>query len=174
MSRGIAISLLCCALIAGCSSSPSEPAVTTPAEASPAPSQQVVEPSASAAPLSDLSLPTSYKALGKRGWQKVVKAPDNYLGNGYKVWACITQFDAATGDDTFRGDASYHKLKYWFNGDNSIFTGDASQLADYVQGDIVAMSVVSAGSFSYDTQVGGNTTVPAFLVVKIKRLKGSC
>jgi hypothetical protein len=36
------------------------------------------------------------------------------------------------------------------------------------------MSVVNLGSYSYDTQIGGNTTVPMFRVIKIKREKGSC
>jgi hypothetical protein len=38
----------------------------------------------------------------------------------------------------------------------------------------LATSVVSLGSYSYDTQIGGNTTVPLFQVVKIKLEKGSC
>ena len=37
----------------------------------------------------------------------------------------------------------------------------------------MVMNVVVLGSYSYDTQVGGNTTVPQFQVNKITR-KGSC
>lgn len=122
-----------------------------------------------------LSVPKSFADLSKRQWQKVVKSPDATTGKGFKVWACITQFDAATGDGTFRGNASYKNLKSeWYLGDNSMFTGSAAQLADFVAGDIVSMSVVNLGSYSYDTQIGGNTTVPIFQVVKIKRAKGSC
>ena len=55
-----------------------------------------------------------------------------------------------------------------------VFVGDANQLADYVEDDIVAMNVTSLGSYSYDTQIGGSTTVPMFEVDSIKRQKGSC
>jgi hypothetical protein len=104
----------------------------------------------------------------------LVKSPDKYLGNAYHVWACITQFDAATGSDTFRAQGSYRQESYWYtNGSNTVFSGDDTKLADYVENDIVVMDVMSLGSLSYDTQIGGSTTVPAFMVVNITR-KGSC
>jgi hypothetical protein len=59
------------------------------------------------------------------------------------------------------------------DGDNAIFTGDESRLADYVQDDVVEMWVEDRGSYSYDTQAGGSTTVPMFHVDKLVR-KGSC
>ena len=52
-------------------------------------------------------------------------------------------------------------------------TGSASRFADFVQDDVVQMKVISLGSYSYDTQAGGNTTVPLFQVSKITH-KGSC
>ena len=36
------------------------------------------------------------------------------------------------------------------------------------------MNVTSLGSFTYDTQIGGNTTGPLFNIEKITRAKGSC
>jgi hypothetical protein len=36
------------------------------------------------------------------------------------------------------------------------------------------MRVIGQGSYSYDTQGGGNTTVPMFEVVSIKRERGTC
>ena len=116
----------------------------------------------------------SYATLTSRAWALLVKAPDTYLGNTYKIWACISQFDAATGADTFRAQASYQKETYWYtNGSNSVFTGDATELLDFVQNDMVQMNVVSLGSLSYDTTLGGSTTVPAFEVITITRT-GSC
>lgn len=118
--------------------------------------------------------PITYAKLTSREWSKVVKAPDNYAGKGYQVWACISQFDAATGTDSFRAQASYAKQEYWYtDGANTLFSGTTDQLADFVQDDVVFMKVLSLGSFSYDTQIGGNTTVPLFEVVSISR-KGSC
>ncbi len=119
--------------------------------------------------------PIVYAKLSSRNWAKLIKAPDNYYGNTYVVWACITQFDAATGTDTFRGDASYKNFgkDFWLSGKNTMFQGQTDQLADFVADDIVVMNVMSMGSTSYDTQAGGNTTVPLFGVTKIT-LKGSC
>jgi hypothetical protein len=118
--------------------------------------------------------PVSYAKLSDRTWAKVVKSPDRYLGKTFVVYACVTQFDAATGDDTFRGQGSNKRREYWFSdGDNAMFTGTATQLNDIVTDDVVVMNVRSLGSYSYDTQIGGNTTVPRFQIDKITR-KGSC
>jgi DNA-directed RNA polymerase subunit RPC12/RpoP len=118
--------------------------------------------------------PATYAKPTNRQWAQIVKSPDKYIGKGYQVWACITQFDAATGPDTFRAQASNAKEEYWYSdGDNALFYGDETRLADFVTDDVVVMNVTSLGSFSYDTQVGGNTTVPLFNVDKITR-KGSC
>jgi len=119
--------------------------------------------------------PVSYVTLTSRAWALLVKAPDTYLGKAYKVWGCISQFDAATGADSFRAQASYRNETYWYSdGVNAFFTGDEAKLADFVAKDVVAMSVLSLGSYSYDTQNGGNTTVPMFQIVTIKRISGSC
>ena len=84
------------------------------------------------------------------------------------------QFDAATGPEDFLANASYRKETYWsLYGENADFTGKESKLSDFVEGDMVYMKVVSNGSLSYDTQAGGNTTVPTFDIVSISR-KGSC
>lgn len=118
--------------------------------------------------------PVAYVNLTARDWDLLVKAPDDYIGNAYTVWGCITQFDAATGPDTFRAQAAEANVVYWFSdADNVFFYGEAEQLSDYVTNDVVMMNVVSLGSYSYDTQAGGNTTVPLFSVDNIS-LQGSC
>ena len=120
--------------------------------------------------------PVPYKTLSKRAWQRLVKAPDRYSGKRYRMWACISQFDAATGEESFLASASYKNWRddWWLNGDSAFFTGNANRLDSFVEDDIVWMQVESLGSFSYDTQIGGNTTVPLFEVKAIKRQKGSC
>jgi hypothetical protein len=132
------------------------------------------EPTASPAPR-ERARATGFRRIAGRAWAKLVKSPDKHTGRRYRVWACISQFDAATGPDMFRGQASYRKERYWWSeGENAFFMGDEAQLEDFVADDIVAMGVVSLGSYSYDTQAGGNTTVPLFQVVTIKRERGSC
>ena len=118
--------------------------------------------------------PVSYAQLDARDWDLLVKTPDAYTGNGYVVWGCIAQFDAATGDEAFLAYSSSTSLQYWFSdGDNALFKGDADPLRAFVEDDVVSMNVISLGSFSYDTQAGGNTTVPMFRVDQIT-LQGSC
>ena len=169
--RRLSALLLVAMLAAGCGGGTTAPVPATPA---PVPTVEPAVAEDTPAPEPAITLPKSYATLNARDWQKLVKAPDKYTGKGYHVWVCITQFDAATGEDSFRGDASYKKLSDWFlDGDNAFFTGDAAKLADLVQDDVVFMNAVMTGSYSYDTQAGGNTTVPLFYVVKASR-KGSC
>jgi hypothetical protein len=105
-----------------------------------------------------------------------VKAPDDYIGQYYKVWGCITQFDAATGAETFRAQASHRNETYWFTtAKNALFSGDADQLAEFVKGDVLLMDVVVIGSFKYDTQAGGTATVPYFRIDAIPQSQpGAC
>jgi hypothetical protein len=160
--------------LAACGGSPAEspavtqpPATVEPADPADAPLEEATE--------APVAIPAKFAALSKRNWQKVVKSPDTYIGKGYRVWACIFQFDAATGDDGFLANTTYAKPGEWYEvGDIAAFTGDAGLLADFVEGDIAVVSGVVLGSYSYDTQAGGNTTVPAFQVVKIARQKGTC
>jgi hypothetical protein len=51
--------------------------------------------------------------------------------------------------------------------------GDRTVTLEDAGPDVVYMKVVSEGSYSYDTQAGGNSTVPQFRVVSTSR-KGSC
>lgn len=137
--------------------------------------EPTAEPTAEPTPeLTPKPKPIVYAKVADRAWALIVKNPDNYTGKAYSLWGCISQFDAATGTDTFRAQAANKKLDYWYtDGKNAMFTGDESTLSDYVEGDMVFMNVIGAGSYSYDTQAGGNTTVPLFHVSAISR-KGSC
>lgn len=150
------------------------PTATPTARVTPAPTP-VVTPPPTPKPTPVVTLPpTTYETLTSRQWAKVVKSPDDYLGETYKLWGCISQFDAATGDDAFRAQASYRREDYWYSdGENALFSGDADELSDFVADDVVVMDVTAFGSFTYDTQIGGSTTVPLFYVDKITR-KGDC
>ena len=118
--------------------------------------------------------PVSYAALNARDWALVMKDPGAYIGKALLVWGCITQFDAATGTASFLGRASPAKLTYWYSdGSSTFFNGDKALLAPFVKGDVVVMELVVLGPFSYDTQAGGNTTVPNFKIATIAN-KGSC
>jgi hypothetical protein len=118
--------------------------------------------------------PTSYAVLDDHEWALLVKTPADYAGQGFKIWACITQFDAATGSGGFRAQALNKPATSWYiSGDNAIFTGDADMLGDFVKDDTVSMSVIGEGPYTYDTTLGGKSTVPWFEVAAITR-DGSC
>lgn len=107
-----------------------------------------------------------------RQWALVVKNPDAYVGKMYVIYGQIRQFDAATGTDQFLADtASRNTLSYgFFDGENTLMTGTERLFSPLVEDDVFKATVQVTGSFSYDTQIGGNTTVPQLKVLRIKRL----
>ncbi|MGP9726226.1 hypothetical protein [Glutamicibacter sp. AOP3-A1-12] len=115
------------------------------------------------------------KKISKRELAQIVKKPDSYVDKNVIIYARVTQFDAATGLCAFRADVAHaHVGKYDFE-HNSYFTAgdgiaDCSILDDVLAEDIVQLTATVSGALSYDTQIGGSTTVPQFQVVKIKRL----
>lgn len=139
-------------------------------------SEPTVEPVPTPEPEETTAEPTKpakkdYKTLSSRAFKKFAKDPDSHLGKTYVIYGEITQFDSATGTDTFRADTGPKKLKisygYTDYSQNTILTGDESKLEDLVEGDCFKAKVTVLGSYSYDTQIGGNTTVPMLRVDSI-------
>ncbi len=113
----------------------------------------------------------SYVTLSSRKFKLLVKDPDAYTGKTYVIYGEITQFDSATGTDTFRADTGPKKLRISYGyvdyEQNSMLNGDETKLKKLVEGDCFKAKVTVLGSYSYDTQAGGNTTVPLFQVDSI-------
>ena len=125
-------------------------------------------------PAPSFKLPKSYAKLAKADWAKALDGADKTVAKGYQVWACITQFDTATGRESFRAAASYRKEPSWSRlATNAYFNGTEKQLAPISPGDVVQMNVVGLGAFAYPTKANGTTTLPTFYVTKIAK-KGSC
>ncbi len=108
----------------------------------------------------------------------IVKDPDAFNGQVFIMVTEITQYDAATGACSFRGywDTREHEYTFEYAGDNAIFSsGDGASncpvLAGVDQNDVVRVWVRSEGSYSYDTQIGGNTTAPKFKVLKAEIIR---
>jgi hypothetical protein len=78
----------------------------------------------------------------------------------------VTQFDAATGTSDFlAGVAAEPQEKHYDYDQNAwITTADPTILANVVEKDLVTMRVEVAGAHTYDTQIGGQTTVPRLWV----------
>lgn len=109
--------------------------------------------------------------VSKRDLALVFKDPDSHEGELFKVWGEVTQFDAATGTDAFLAAAAHADTRSYgyFEGASAFFMGKEDALGNLVEEDIFTATVEVTGSLSYDTQIGGNTTVPQFKVLKIKR-----
>ncbi|HEY3409386.1 MAG TPA: DUF2510 domain-containing protein [Propionicimonas sp.] len=114
-----------------------------------------------------------YATLSSHKFKLLVKDPDSYAGKTYVLYGEITQFDAATGKDTFLANSGPAKKRisygYTTYAENSEFTSDEIMLGDLVEGDCFKAKVTVLGSESYDTQVGGRTTVPKFQVDSISK-----
>lgn len=114
--------------------------------------------------------------LAERDLALLVKNPDAHTGKTIVIYARITQFDAATGECVFRANVAHRKMENsWDYSENALFGGEngkagCSALEGYVAEDEVRVTATSLGSVSYETQIRGNTTVPAFRVEKIESL----
>jgi hypothetical protein len=107
----------------------------------------------------------------------IVKNPDALTGQFVRISTVITQMDAATGPCIYRGywDNSPHQYNFDYEGDNAMFTTEDAVTATTTcplfdgidQDDKVNVTAKILGSYSYDTQIGGSTTVPLFQVVAI-------
>ncbi|MEV4344997.1 hypothetical protein AB0J83_11020 [Actinoplanes sp. NPDC049596] len=115
--------------------------------------------------------PPPFKKLTARQWKTVAKSPDDHIGERYVVYGVVTQFDAATGEDAFRANADgvRHAESYDYD-TNTLFSGDATTLKSLVEDDQFRAKVTVLGSYSYDTQMGGNTTAPQLIVESIEIL----
>ena len=86
------------------------------------------------------------------------------------IYGVITQFDAATGKCFLRASvgASPQESSFGYSQNSMASSGDGETTCPVfdplVQDDEVKLWVTLDGSYSYDTQIGGNTTVPLFTV----------
>ncbi|HEY3340211.1 MAG TPA: DUF2510 domain-containing protein [Propionicimonas sp.] len=112
-----------------------------------------------------------YATLTSRQFKLLAKDPDSYAGKTYVLYGEITQFDAATGRGAFLAHSGPKKLRishgYTTFAQNSQFSADEIMFGDLVEGDCFTAKVTVLGAYTYDTQAGGNTTVPRFQVDSI-------
>jgi hypothetical protein len=116
--------------------------------------------------------PMTYRTISARQWALIAKNPDAHDSEHIIVHGQVTQFDGATGSDQFLAsvDGVVHRKEYGYVDyeTNTLLYGDQSALTDLVEGDLFTARVRVAGSESYDTQIGGNTTVPKLQITSIK------
>jgi hypothetical protein len=109
---------------------------------------------------------STYESVSAREFALMVKNPDSWAGRKIVVYGVITQFDAATGTTAFRADTGPGPAVNPYDYDQNTFitAHDAGMVADFVATDMVTMFAEVQGALTYDTQIGGSTTVPSLLV----------
>lgn len=132
-------------------------------------SSPTTEPAPTEVPEADLS---EFEELDERSLAQIVKAPDDHIGRQVILYGTITQLDAATGPCFVRVSIAHAPQDDWYDYDhNSVgFAGDGESecpvLGPLVADDEVKLWVTIGGSLSYDTQIGGSATVPAYLIAE--------
>jgi hypothetical protein len=108
--------------------------------------------------------------LSDRDFELWVRNADDHKGEKLVIYGEVFQFDTVTGPSAFLADVAGTEQDYAYEYDITASVAAASEelLADVVEDDIVKMWVVGAGTYTYDTAMGGQNTVPLFLVTQIE------
>lgn len=149
---------------AGQSTSATPNSTTAP----PASSQVTAPPTTAAIDL------TKYTEIGDQDFALLVKDPSSVKGKQFLLYGVVTQFDAASGKCNFlaatsnrvQTDAFGYLQNTWLTGGDGQSKCDL--LKNVVQDNLVKLWVTGNGAYSYNTQAGGNTTVPRFQVDQVE------
>lgn len=113
---------------------------------------------------------STFSEIDDRKLAQVVKSPDEHQGEKLIIHGEVRQLDSVTGECSMLADigSTYQPDVYDYRTNSAQYdvSDSCSNFDPLVEKDNVKLWVVVAGSKSYDTQVGGNTTVPAFAVYK--------
>lgn len=154
-------------------SSQTPTATEAPVSEDPEPS---AEPSTepSAAPTTpDLA---TFAETDDRNWALIAKDPDSHTGTNLILYGTITQFDSATGRCAMLISTAATQKEMSFDYEQNVmaYSGDGTTTCPafdpLVEGDHVRVWATVQESFSYDTQIGGNTTVPLVQVWQVELL----
>ncbi|WP_246633257.1 PASTA domain-containing protein [Pseudonocardia nigra] len=115
--------------------------------------------------------PEPHRSITGREWQTIAKDPDSHRGERIIVFGRVTQFDTATGTSVFRAsvDGVQHDRIYDYE-TNTVLSGTTEGLRDIVVDDLFRAEVTVGGTLSYDTTIGGSTTVPVLQIDAITRI----
>lgn len=114
----------------------------------------------------------TYTELSERDFQLLIKDPDAAAGQKHVIYGEVTQLDAATGNRSMRIDAmATPPAGTYVSGDNAVVSVDDPTILQFiVSGDRIKIFAAVKGALSYDTQIGGRTTVPEFTAVIVEVL----
>jgi hypothetical protein len=159
--------------VANYSSAPAAATTTTQTQTTAPSAAPTTSATAAPTPTPPTDPYASYSPLSPHDFLLLVKDPAAYKGNKYIIYGTVTQFDAATGTCAFLAYTStaYSSDSSAYDQNTYLTSGDGKNscpvLANTVQGDNIEIWVIGEGAYSYDTQAGGNTTVPEFKVTRL-------
>ena len=107
---------------------------------------------------------STYEMISDRDLALLAKSPDAAKGRKLVLHGVVTQFDSGTGATQFRASVTGARQDAWYDYDiNVVISGSSPPVvANVVKDDLVTVYVEVAGSYRYDTTLGGSMTVPRF------------
>lgn len=117
--------------------------------------------------------PLQYNVPTESEWIKIKRMPDSIAGKDFTIYGCVTQFDNMTGSGAFRANVDRKPVYEWYDGENAVLTGDETELLKIDEDQRFSAKVILWGSLKYKTTIGGEMSVPQFLITEIKKT-GSC
>ncbi|MFJ4106235.1 DUF4190 domain-containing protein [Oerskovia enterophila] len=118
--------------------------------------------------MQDMDL-SAFTAVDAAAWAQIAKDPEGYVGDKIVLYAEVTQFDAATGSDSFRASTGAEQPSAPFELDvNTLLSGDSSVLTDVTVGDVLKVHAIVEGATTYDTVMGGGMTAPVLKVAAVE------
>ncbi|MFD5812376.1 DUF2510 domain-containing protein [Rhodococcus aetherivorans] len=108
--------------------------------------------------------PASYEQVSTRDFALIARDPSAARGRKLVLYGYVSQFDSATGTNQFRASVDSQPLGSWYEYDHNVVikAGDRGLVANVVEDDLITLWVEVDEPLTYDTTLGGSTTVPSF------------
>ncbi|MGH8825175.1 MAG: hypothetical protein ACRDVN_11945 [Jiangellaceae bacterium] len=104
-------------------------------------------------------------------WEAIARDPDAHAGERIVVFAEVTQFDSATGNDVLRANAGATQPTQTYELEtNTIIVADSSALASVSQDDVLRLEAVVDGVAEYETMIGGSTVAPQLHAASVQNV----
>ncbi len=109
--------------------------------------------------------------ISPQEWDAIARDPDAHEGERIVVFAEVTQFDSATGNDILRANAGATQPTQTFELEtNTIVVGEESALASVSQDDVLRVEAVVVGVAEYETMIGGSIVAPQLQAASIQNV----
>lgn len=108
--------------------------------------------------------PASYERIDDRTFAAIARDPESNKGRKIVIYGLVTQADSVTGNSAFRAETAGGQYWNWYDFDENsmVRVSDPSIISNVLKDDLVEMYVEVKGAMSYNTTIGGKTTVPEF------------